>query len=52
LRKLSVFKGSFGREAAQEVANVDIRLLTDLVGKSVVRREGAGRFGMHSLIRQ
>ena len=52
LRKLSVFKGSFDREAAQEVANVDIRLLTDLVGKSVVRREGAGRFGMHSLIRQ
>jgi predicted ATPase/DNA-binding SARP family transcriptional activator len=52
LRKLSVFKGSFDRDAALEVADVDLRLLTDLVGKSVVRREGAGRFGMHSLIRQ
>ena len=52
LRKLSVFKGSFDRRAALEVADVDVHLLTDLVGKSVVRREGSDRYGMHSLIRQ
>jgi tetratricopeptide (TPR) repeat protein len=52
LRKLSVFRGSFDRHAALEVADVDLHLLTGLVGKSVVRREGAGRYAMHSLIRQ
>ena len=52
LRKLSVFRGSFDRHAALEVADVDVHLLSDLVGKSVVRREGADRCGMHSLIRQ
>jgi predicted ATPase/DNA-binding SARP family transcriptional activator len=52
LRKLSVFRAGFSREAAQEIAGVDLRVLTGLVGKSVVRRGPDGRYGMHELIRQ
>ena len=39
LRRLAIFHGAFLRSAAQEVAGVDLVLLTDLVGKSLVHRE-------------
>ena len=50
--RLSVFRGSFTREAAAAVAAADLRLLSDLVGKSLVRRLELGRFDVHAFLRQ
>src|SRR5689334_21532937 len=36
--RLSVFRGSFDRSAAVAVTGADLRLLAELVGKSLVRR--------------
>jgi predicted ATPase len=50
--RLSVVRGSFTREAAAAVAGADPRTLSDLVGKSLVRRMGLGRFDVHAFLRQ
>ena len=50
--RLSVFRGGFRREAAEQVAEANISLLSALVTKSLVRRSGAGRYDLHELIRQ
>ena len=50
--RLSVFRGSFTREAAAAVAGADLRALSDLVGKSLVRRLELGRFDIHEFLRQ
>jgi len=50
--RLSVFRGSFTREAAAAVARADLRALSDLVGKSLVRRLELGRFDIHEFLRQ
>jgi predicted ATPase len=52
LARLSVFRGDFGREAAAAVADADLRLLSDLVAKSLVRRSDFGRYELHELLRQ
>ncbi|MBL8130670.1 MAG: protein kinase, partial [Anaerolineae bacterium] len=53
LMQLSVFRGGWTREAAQEVAGASLRHLTTLVSKSLVRRDAAsGRYAMHELLRQ
>jgi predicted ATPase/transcriptional regulator with XRE-family HTH domain len=52
LRQLSVFRGGFTREAAEQVAGASLPLLSALVTKSFVRRTGAGRYDLHELIRQ
>jgi predicted ATPase/class 3 adenylate cyclase len=52
LARLSVLRGDFGREAAVAVAGADLRLLSDLVSKSLVRRSDFGRFDLHELVRQ
>lgn len=49
---LSVFSAPFSREAAEAVADADLRSLTELVAKSLVRRESEGRFDLHPLLRQ
>lgn len=51
-RRLSVFRGSFSRDAAQKVGGVDLRRLSDLVGKSLLRRTTEGRYELHQLLRQ
>jgi len=51
-RTLSVFSGSFQREAAEAVADVSLRALLDLVDKSLLTREPNGRYHMHELLRQ
>ena len=51
-RRLSALRGPFTREAAGAVAGADLRILADLVGKSLVRRREAGRFDIHELLRQ
>jgi predicted ATPase/class 3 adenylate cyclase len=50
--RLSVFRGSFTRDAAAAVAGADLRLLSELVAKSLVRRLDLGRFELHELLRQ
>src|SRR5262249_4929511 len=50
--RLSVFRGSFDRGAAVAVSGADLRLLSELVGKSLLRRPDFGRFELHELLRQ
>jgi predicted ATPase len=51
-QRLSVFQGGFGREAAKQVAGASLSLLAALVDKSLLRRDRAGRYQMHELLRQ
>jgi len=51
-RKLSVFRGGFQAEAAQQVAGAASEILSALVTKSLLRRDTSGRFDMHELVRQ
>ena len=54
MRGLSVFRGGFTREAAEQVARATLPLLSALVDKSLVRRSVAstGRYDLHELLRQ
>jgi len=51
-KKISVFRGGFRREAAQEVAGATLWELATLVDKSLLRIDANGRYDMHELIRQ
>ncbi len=50
MRRLAVFRGGFDREAAREVARVDLPTLLALVNKSSLHRSGGGRFTRHPLV--
>ena len=50
--RLSVFRGSFDRSAAVAVTGADLRLLSELFAKSLLRRPDFGRFELHELLRQ
>ncbi len=52
LARLSVFRGGFCREAAEQVAGASLGMLAALAAKSLVRRPEAGRYDLHELIRQ
>jgi predicted ATPase/DNA-binding SARP family transcriptional activator len=52
LRALAVFRGGWTREAAADVANVDLPVLLSLVDASLVRRDASGRFTWHPLVGQ
>jgi len=52
LGRLSIFRGSFDRQAAQHVSGATLPVLSALVDKSLLRRLGQGRFDLHELIRQ
>jgi len=52
LAALSVFRGGWTLEAAEEVADADLELLQSLVDKSLVRRWEGGRFAMLETIRE
>jgi len=52
LVRLSVFRGGFRREAAEQVAGATLSTLSTLVTKSIIRRSGTGRYDLHDLIRQ
>jgi predicted ATPase len=52
LRNVAVFRGGFGREAAEYVAGAMLPLLSALVSKSLLRRAPAGRYDLHDLVRQ
>jgi predicted ATPase/class 3 adenylate cyclase len=50
-RKLAVFNGSFGRDAARAVAGVALPMLAEFAQKSLLRRDDKGRFEMHALLK-
>jgi predicted ATPase/DNA-binding SARP family transcriptional activator len=50
--QLSVFRGGFRREAAEQVAGARLPLLLALVDKSLVRAYPSGRFDVHSILQQ
>jgi len=50
--KLSVFRGGFSREAADQVAGTSLRRLAALANKSFLKRSGGQRYEMHGLLRQ
>jgi predicted ATPase/DNA-binding SARP family transcriptional activator/Tfp pilus assembly protein PilF len=52
LRKLSVFRGGFSREAASVVAKTSVALLAVLVDKSLLRVLRSGRYDRHPLLYQ
>jgi serine/threonine protein kinase/tetratricopeptide (TPR) repeat protein len=51
-QQLSVFNGTFTREAAQHVSGASLRTLVNLVNKSLLYRDSAGRYQVHELLRQ
>lgn len=51
LGRLSVFRGGFTRQAAEEVAGASLQVLSALMNKSLLRR-AAGRYELHELLRQ
>jgi predicted ATPase/transcriptional regulator with XRE-family HTH domain len=52
LQQLSVFRGGFTREAAEQVAHATLPLLSSLVDKSLVQHSDIKRYDLHELIRQ
>ncbi|MGH3053604.1 MAG: ATP-binding protein, partial [Gaiellaceae bacterium] len=50
--RLSVFRGTFARDAAAAVAGAGLAELHSLVSKSLVRRTGVASFELHELLRQ
>lgn len=52
LGKLSVFRGSFTKDAASAVAGATLPLLSALVDKSLLRRQHGGHFDLHELVKQ
>jgi len=51
-KQLSVFRGGFTFQAAQQVASAKLGTMARLVDKSLVRTERDGRYDMHELLRQ
>jgi len=52
LSKLSVFRGGFQRQAAEQVAGATLSILSTLVNRTMLRRTAAGWYDLHELIHQ
>jgi predicted ATPase/transcriptional regulator with XRE-family HTH domain len=52
LARLSIFRGGFRHEAAEQIAGATLSMLSALVAKSLVRRNGEKRYDLHELVRQ
>lgn len=52
LRQLSVFENGFSRAAATEVSGASPLVLAALADKALIRRDRAGRYAIHELLRQ
>jgi predicted ATPase/DNA-binding SARP family transcriptional activator len=50
--KLSVFRGSFSRHAAQTIAGASLGMLASLMDRSLLRRTQTGRYSLHEFLRQ
>lgn len=51
-KRLSVFRGSFQRKAAEHIAKATLPILSALVDKSLLRGEPDGRYQIHELLHQ
>ena len=51
MRALSVFRGGFALEAAQQVTGATLRELRALVERSLLQADPGGRYGIHQLLR-
>lgn len=52
LKRLSVFRGGFEREAAKLAAGVSLPVLASLIDKSLIYTGGSGRYFRHALLYQ
>jgi predicted ATPase/DNA-binding SARP family transcriptional activator len=52
LKRLSVFRGGFRKEAAEDVCGVTLRSLLTLTNKSLLQRTPSGRFERHVMVRE
>jgi predicted ATPase/DNA-binding CsgD family transcriptional regulator len=52
LMRLSVFRGGFNLEAAEQIAGASLSLLAGLTDKSLIRLNASGRYDMHELLLQ
>ncbi len=52
LQRLAVFRGSFSRAAAEQVASASLRTLLTLSNKSWLQRHSDDRYHVHELLRQ
>ena len=52
MASLSVFRGGFRRQAAEQVAGATLPVLTVLVDRSLLQVDGNGRYALHHLLRQ
>lgn len=52
LSQLSVFRGGFQRQAAEQVAGASLSILSTLVNRTLLRRSAAGRYDLHELVCQ
>ncbi len=52
LCNLSVFRGGFQRQAAEQVAGATLSILSTLVNQTLLRRTTSGRYDLHELVRQ
>jgi predicted ATPase/predicted amidohydrolase len=52
LMRMSIFRGGFRKQAAEEVAGASLLKLSELVDKSLLHRDPSGRYEMHELLRQ
>lgn len=51
-QKLSVFRGGFTRQAAEQVAGASLPILAALADRALIRLRGSGRYEIHELLRQ
>jgi predicted ATPase/transcriptional regulator with XRE-family HTH domain len=52
LSKLSVFRGGFQRQAAEQVAGATLSILSTLLNRTLLRRTADGWYDLHELVRQ
>jgi len=52
MERLSVFRGEFTRQAAEQIAGASLPILSGLIAKSFLRRQASGRYDLHELLRQ
>ncbi|OGC43568.1 hypothetical protein A2Y85_05490 [candidate division WOR-3 bacterium RBG_13_43_14] len=52
LKRLSVFRGGFSREAATKVTGASLTVLSLLLDKSLIRRNPEGRYDILEMVRQ
>ncbi|GAG39548.1 unnamed protein product, partial [marine sediment metagenome] len=51
-QRLSIFRGGFTRQAAEQIAGVNLTMLAEFMSKSLIRQSVEGRYDIHGLLRQ